>query len=719
MLRRISSWMNKHPAVSPLLDFVRMQASKCVPQRLSWLYTAGTLAAFFFAIQFFSGLLLLMVYVPDERLAFSSIQAIEHQVQLGWLVRQMHAWGATFIVLVLLLHMLKVLWYGSYKRPREFTWLVGFILLNLTLAFCLSGYLLPWNQLGFWATRVAVGAIDSIPLLGEYLTTWICGGADVSGETIGRFFALHVMVLPLILVVVLAAHLALVIQLGITPKTSVNEENELGHQGALDLHGSEPFFPRQVYREVLVLNVGFALLVTFSVFFPWELGEPATLQTPEGIKPEWYFLPFYQFLKYFDDDLYTYLPFLGSLAKNFGLSSEFLGVLCINFVGFLVFLLPFLDRGGERRMAKRPFFAVLACLLIGVTLLLGCLGYVSGKTVTFAGRTYQFSSKGYPVLGDCGREPEAEPGTGAQKEVVTQEVASASAPEVVVPSFREDGLVPGGTCGGCHDHEEQLEEWQHSVHFQNEIQCGDCHGGIDTTPPDRLPEPVTTATYAHFGVKQNRRGQSVAPSKKAVPEFCGKCHQNVLSVFSPLHLKEPPEGQRTSNCVSCHSNHAVAAAGSDTYESRGAYTKGDEDDPRAAPFWFAHDTFESLADAINRAEASLGELEKTGYPTATLHEELEQSREMLALSRYLVHSLDTERISRADKEIREILEPVVVDTQAQLKSPDDRWKLVVGVWVVVLLLSLLIVLKLRSFPAALSLRGVEDAGADARGGGPE
>lgn len=697
MLRRVSSWMDEHAAVSPVLDFVRQQVSKSVPRKLSWLYTAGTLAAFFFGLQFLTGLLLLMVYIPDEGLAFSSVQTIEHRVELGWLVRQMHAWGASFIVIVLIVHTLKVLWYGSYKCPREFTWMVGFILLSLTLAFCLSGYLLPWNQLGFWATRVAVGAIDSVPVIGKYLTAWICGGPDVSGATLGRFFSLHVMLFPLLSVVVMAAHLALVIKLGITPKTTVKEENELGHQGALDLHGSEPFFPRQAYREVLVLNIGFALLVTFSAFFPWELGEPATHETPEGIKPEWYFLPFYQFLKYFDDSLYRSFPFL----KSLGLSSEFLGVLCINFVGLLVFLLPVLDRGKERRMAKRPFFAFFACLLIAVTLLLGCLGYVAGNTVTFAGRTYQFTSKGYPMLVERKSEPAAEPVSE------TQEAEAAPAAEVVAPTFREDGLAPSGTCGGCHNHEEQLEEWQGSIHRHNEIQCGNCHGGIDTASPASLPEGVTPEIYAHLGIKERGRGEPVAPSKKEIPEFCGKCHQNVLSVFSPLHLKEPPEGQRIRSCVTCHSNHAVDAAGNDTYESRGAYKKDDADDPRAAPFWFAHGAFEDLAAIIVGAGQQLEKLEKTGYPTEAFKEEIEQSREMLALSRYLVHSLDVERISKAAKEVRESIEPVVAEIEVQLKSPDDRWKLVVGVWAVALFLNFLIVLKLRALPAAPS-PGVED-----------
>ena len=310
-------------------------------------------------------------------------------------------------------------------------------------------------------------------------------------------------------------------------------------------------------------------------------------------------------------------------------------------------------------------------------------------------------------------EPQEE--AGPQEETGTEEKAAEVAVDVVapVPTFREDGLPPAGTCGDCHEHEEQLEEWRGSVHFQQRIQCANCHGGIDTAPPALLPKDVEHDIYAHFGIKardEDGKAKPLAPSKKDTPEFCGKCHQNVLAVFSPLHLTSPPEGQRLKSSVTCHSNHAVAAAGNATYESRGAYKKGDEDDPRAAPFWSARETFDDLAGVIAGAEQSLEKLEQTGYPSETLKDEIEQSKEMLAQIRYLVHSLDTKRIDKAALEILESIEPVVADIQVQLTSSDDRWKLVVGVWAVALLLNILIVLKLRSLPAPPSSSVEEDVG---------
>ncbi len=691
---RLKQWVGGHPALSALVDFIRAQMSKPVPRGLSWLYTAGTVAAFFFAFQFFTGFLLLMVYVPDEKLAYGSVQAIEHKVPLGALVRQMHAWGASFIVIVLAVHVVKVLWHGSYKRPRELTWVAGFLLQVLTLGFCLSGYLLPWNQLGFWATKVAVGAADSVPVIGEALKGFACGGADVSGATLGRFFALHVLLLPLTLVVLLGVHLGLVIRLGITPRTSVPEEELLGHKGALDLHGSEPFFPRQVYRELLVLNVGFALLVTAAVYLPWELGEPKSSTTPEGIKPEWYFLSIYQFLKYFDNDLYAYLPFLEGIEKRFGLTPEFIGIAFINLVGFLLFCLPFLDRGKERKITRRPIFATVTMIVIGGVVVLGVLGYVSERRVSFMGEVYQFSPKGYPrrvpasevVPSPAG----AEPGS----------VALATPPEPAAAggaSHRTDGLLPGGTCGSAGCHEEQLAEWKGSIHDQNEVDCKGCHGGLDTKPPEILREGETPETFAHATIKRKKSGDAARPAKKEIPDFCGKCHESVRGAFSPLHLEKPPEGQGARSCVTCHANHAVLEAGDVTYDAKDAYT--DAADPRERPFQAARARFRQVEEDIALAGEKLSRLEKTGFPVAAFREELERARDpKLKELRHLVHGLDGEEENLASRvtELREAIALTSGDIEKALRRDDGRGTLVAGVWVVAGVLSGLVLLRLRS-----------------------
>jgi len=189
-------------------------------------------------------------------------------------------------------------------------------------------------------------------------------------------------------------HLALITTKGLAPKTTVTEELELGNLGALRRKGSESFFPRQVYRDLIACTLGFAALVTISTYYPWELGEPANKYvTPAGIKPEWYFLPPYQFLKYFDDNLYAALPFL----ESWGVQPDFLGVLTIQLIAAVLFLLPVLDRGKERRITRRPFFALFAfALLVGVVGM-GVVGWLSESEREIFGTRYRFDNRGVPT----------------------------------------------------------------------------------------------------------------------------------------------------------------------------------------------------------------------------------------------------------------------------------------------------------------------------------
>ncbi len=512
-----------------MLALAGEQAGKPVPTRLSWLYTTGALALFFFALQFFTGCLLLTLYVPEETLAFKSVQTIEYHARLGWLIRQMHSWGASFIIVVLVLHMLKVVWYGSYKRPREFTWFVGMLLLGVSMIFCFSGYLLPWNQLAFWATRVGLGAVDSFPVIGPTLKELICGGEDVSGATLGRFFALHVVVLPLLLLALVGYHLALITWKGISPKTTVTDEIELGNKAALAQGGSEPFFPRQVYRDLIACNLGFALLVTFATWWPWHLGEPADrFGTPEGIKPEWYFLPMYQFLKYFDDNLYSALPFL----QSWGVNPAFLGVLTINLVGLALFLLPVIDRGKERKITRRPIFASVAFLVLLGVVGMGVLGHLSDEELW----GYEFSSKGYPTrsktdekssTGAAGEDKAQEEASGEKEEgggggSLEDEEDGAAAPV----STREDGLADGGTCGNGNCHEDEQEDWAGSAHHAGGVQCVNCHGGIDTEPPEQFLAALELLFKADEAAKkaeeEEARREEEARKKRAEQEKAEK-----------------------------------------------------------------------------------------------------------------------------------------------------------------------------------------------------
>jgi ubiquinol-cytochrome c reductase cytochrome b subunit len=701
-----------------LIGAVRRLAFKLVPRNASWLYTMGSLAIFFFAIQFFTGCLLLAHYVPDEKLAYASIQTIEHRASLGWLIRQMHSWGASFIVLALILHVLKVLWYGSYKKPRAFTWFAGCLLLATTLGFCFSGYLLPWNQLAFWATRVATDAMDAVPLLGAQLKALFCGGSEVSGETLGRFFTLHVVVLPALLVLLLAYHLALVVWKGSAPRTSVAEELDFGQEAALEQSGAEPFFPRQVYRDLLACNFGFALLVTAATFWPWELGEPASPVTPPGIKPEWYFLPMYQFLKYFDETIYSALPFLGALH----LAPDLLGVLCLNLVAAVLFFLPLLDRGGERRLRRRPFFALFALLCLGGIFVLGLLGYVAEREVTlpFLGR-YHFTTKGFPVPvasaleGQTSPSPESgAPAPGAPQG--GEAVPGGDAGSLAVPAV-DDGLPRGGACGSCH--ESQRDEWLGSVHHRARVQCIQCHGGKDTEPPERLLAPLEELVtgeggewpdgiesveekrrylHAHDGMIVSRRGRPGVPSRSVVPAFCGaECHQTVYQHFSPRHLEESP----ARSCIHCHSNHAVLAAGYALYEEKG-YTEAD--DARAAPFQEVKRLLQSLEAQLAALYAPLARLEERAYPAAEMRGELEALERRAKGLHALSHAIDPQLIEEGTmeqpgrKKIAAGAGRLAAEIEGELEAPDDRWLFAAGVWVVALLLGALLFRGLRRCP---------------------
>jgi ubiquinol-cytochrome c reductase cytochrome b subunit len=328
-----------------------------LPRNINIWYTLGAVLLTLFALQFATGILLLIYYQPNPETAFASVQRIMNDIPYGWLIRSLHAVGANIIVLALLLHMLSVLFMGSYKRPRELTWVSGFIVFNLALALCLTGYLLPWSQLSFWATTVATDTAGAVPVIGDALVRLLRGGPMVGEATLGRFFALHVMGLPLALGLVLAMHLFCVRRAGISqppfgPTPPPQPPAAFQHQ---EHPGGIPFFPHYVCKDLAVIAF-FLVLLLVGVFFTPGLFIPPTalipadpFSTPPGIKPEWYFLWAYQTLKIFP--------------------SEFLGLAIQGAAMTGLALLPFLDAGPERRPARRPMF--VAAFFLGLALFVG------------------------------------------------------------------------------------------------------------------------------------------------------------------------------------------------------------------------------------------------------------------------------------------------------------------------------------------------------------
>jgi len=357
LLKKIADWIDLRIGAREILK--KELTGYLLPRNINAWYSLGSVLLFAFALQVLSGILLLIYYVPDADKAFKSVSHIMNEVPFGWLIRMCHAVGSNMMVLALLLHMLSVLFMGSYKRPRELNWLTGFILFTLVQGISLTGYLLPWSQLSFWATTVATNSANAIPVIGPYLVEFLRGGVLVGPPTLGRFFALHVAVIPAGIAALIGAHLFLLKRTGVsTPpfgqKESVNQWRGDSYHYE-DHPGGIPFFPDYALEDLRAIAIYMAcfLAVLFFdpyLFFPKDAFIPANpFVTPAHIKPEWYFLANYQTLKIFPNEL------IGLSLQ--GAAMTFLA------------LLPFIDRGPERHPLKRPLF--LACSIGGLLLWIG------------------------------------------------------------------------------------------------------------------------------------------------------------------------------------------------------------------------------------------------------------------------------------------------------------------------------------------------------------
>ncbi|HET8668461.1 MAG TPA: cytochrome bc complex cytochrome b subunit [Terriglobales bacterium] len=315
---------------------------KTVPiHRLSYWYFLGGITLFLFGVQVITGMLLLLYYRPSANEAFESVQYIMTRVQFGWLIRSIHSWSANLMVFTAFAHMFSVLFLKSYRKPRELTWVSGMVLLVLTLGFGFSGYLLPWNTLSFFATKVGTEITGQVPLIGPKLMVFLRGGEDVTGATLTRFFGFHVALLPGITTLVLMMHLLLVQVFGISVPSQVEEawqrENAL-RKGARNALRERPFLPNFLLRELMAWYIALGALGALAALYPWQLGVKADpfAPAPAGIKPEWYFLFMFQTLKL--------IP-----AKVWKFDGEVLGVLAFGAAGLIWLLLPFID---EKRFGR-------------------------------------------------------------------------------------------------------------------------------------------------------------------------------------------------------------------------------------------------------------------------------------------------------------------------------------------------------------------------------
>jgi len=348
---RILGWVEERVDFSGLRQLI---AKKTVPMhRHSIWYYFGGMALFLFLIQVFTGILLLLYYRPTAEAAFESVQFIVTKVEFGWLIRNVHSWSANLLVGVLFVHMFSTFLMKAYRKPRELTWVTGVLLLGLSLFFGFSGYLLPWNELAFFATKVGTEIVNNVPLIGHWLLLFLRGGEEVTGATLTRFFGFHVAILPMVTTMLLAVHLILVQQQGMSRPPSAEAPEEPQRQ--------MPFVPHFLLRDLLGWLVILGVLVSLAAFFPWELGVRADpfAPTPPGIQPEWYFLFAFELLKL--------MP-----AQILFVEGEFLAVILMGLVGVFWILVPFLDRRSARG-ERSPLFTAIGILAIvcfvGLTLL--------------------------------------------------------------------------------------------------------------------------------------------------------------------------------------------------------------------------------------------------------------------------------------------------------------------------------------------------------------
>ena len=323
-----------------------------------WYYLGG-MTLFLFVVQLGTGALLLIYYRPSAEEAYESIQFLMAEVQFGWLIRSIHHWAANLMIVALFFHLFSVLLLRAYTKPRELTWLSGFVLFALSLAFGFTGYLLPWNELSYFATRVGTQIVAVVPAVGEFLLRLARGGEDVTGATLTRFYAVHVALLPATTLGLLALHLFLVQRHGMSVPPGV--EDTSGPRRAM------PFFPHFLLRDLVGWLTALAILAALAAYFPAELGNKADpfAPAPAGIKPEWYFMFMFQTLKY--------LP-----AHILWFDGEVVGILGFGAGAVFLLLVPFLDRRPGRE--RSPLFTWITIGIIAFILVLTYLGYTANPT---------------------------------------------------------------------------------------------------------------------------------------------------------------------------------------------------------------------------------------------------------------------------------------------------------------------------------------------------
>jgi ubiquinol-cytochrome c reductase cytochrome b subunit len=354
VIAKVGEWFDARlQLAAPIREAVEHPVPK---NTASWWYVFGSAALVVFALQFVTGILLALVYVPSAGEAWSSLQTLNHDVSLGWFIRALHGWGSNFMVAIVLIHMMQVFLFGAYKFPRELTWIIGVLLLLMTLGMAFTGQVLRFDQDAYWGLGIGASIASRVPLVGDAVVKVMLGGPIIAGATLSRFFALHVFVVPGLLIGFVVLHVLMVLKLGINewpmPGRIVKRATYIGEYHQLTSTDGAPFLPYAAWKDAFfaagVLLAVTACAVYFGPFGPTGRPDPTIIQTVP--KPDYFFLWLYAVLSLLPPSMETPALLIGPAV-----------------IIVALLLLPFLSGEGEKSWKRRPI-AVMTVLLLAVAL---------------------------------------------------------------------------------------------------------------------------------------------------------------------------------------------------------------------------------------------------------------------------------------------------------------------------------------------------------------
>jgi len=366
MFNKIYSWIDDRTGVD---SFYKKHISEYyAPKNFNLWYFFGSLSMLVLVNQLLTGIFLTMHYKPGAETAFASVEYIMRDVEWGWLIRYMHSTGASLFFAVVYLHMFRALMYGSYQKPREIVWVLGVTIYLVLMAESFMGYVLPWGQMSYWGAQVIISLFGAVPYVGEALVEWIRGDYFVADATLNRFFALHVVALPLVLVGLVVLHLAALHEVGSNNPDGIDIKKKKDAQGR-PLDGI-PFHPYYTIKDIFGVGV-FLFIAAFIVFFAPEFGgkflkpdnfiQANPLVTPDHIPPVWYFTPFYAILQAVPDKL--------------------LGVMLMGTAVMILYIVPWLDRSPVRSIRYRGWPSKIALTIFCIAFIrLGMLGLAQNSS---------------------------------------------------------------------------------------------------------------------------------------------------------------------------------------------------------------------------------------------------------------------------------------------------------------------------------------------------